>query len=166
MSDKETTLKALSAPVQELSEKLTTSVTFSGEGEHIKAAVDEGSFVAHMPEGITPEIDKAVQAYRSTFRAAGVHSLGLASVKKMSEDKAIKTIEGTINMGAEGTTSVLVERSHTYQNRMGGGTTDVEVIKYGQTTVGIHLGDTPKTGQLGLARRHIGVAAAEAFGKK
>ncbi len=165
MSDKETTLKALSAPVQELSEKLITSVTFSGEGEHIKSTLDEGSFVAHMPEGITPEIDKAVQAYRSTFRAAGVHSLGLASVKKMSEDKAIKTIEGTINMGAEGTTSVLVERSHAYQNRMGGGAPQ-EVIKYGQTTVGIHLADTPKTGQLGLARRHIGVAAAEAFGKK
>lgn len=165
MSDKETTLKALSAPVQELSEKLATSVTFSGEGEHIKSTLDEGSFVAHMPEGITPEIDKAVQAYRSTFRAAGVHSLGLASVKKMSEDKAIKTIEGTINMGAEGTTSVLVERSHAYQNRMAGGVS-VEVIKYGQTTVGIHLGETPKTGQLGLARRHIGVAAAEAFGKK
>ena len=53
MSDKETTLKALSAPVQELSEKLITSVTFSGEGEHIKSTLDEGSFVAHMPEGIT-----------------------------------------------------------------------------------------------------------------
>lgn len=165
MSDKETTLKALSAPVQELSEKLATSVTFYGEGEHIKSTLDEGSFVAHMPEGITPEIDKAVQAYRSTYRAAGVHSLGLASVKKMAEDKAIKTVEGAIDMGAEGTTTVLVERSHAYQNRMGGGAPQ-EVIKYGQTTVGIHLVDTPKTGQLGLARRHIGVAAAEAFGKK
>lgn len=164
MSDKETTLKALSADVQSLSEKLTTGVTFTGEGEHLKSTLAEGSFTQHMPEGITPEIDKAVQTYRSNFRAAGVHALGMASVQKMTQDKKVKTVEGTIDMGAEGTTTALVERSHAYQNRMGG--TPQEVIKYGQTTVAISLNDTPKTGQLGLARRHIGAAAASAFGKK
>jgi hypothetical protein len=160
----ETTLKALPAATAELSKKLDAAVVFSGEGENLKAALAEDSFTANMPEGITPELDKAVQNYRSNFRAAGVHSLGMASVKKMTDDKSVKTVEGTIAMGAEGTTTVLVERSHAYTNRMGDKPT--EVIKYGQTTVAIQLNDTPKTGQLNLARRHIGAAAAEAFGKK
>lgn len=114
-----------------------------------------------MPEGVTPEIAKAVGDYNTTFIAAGAHAFGKLSVAAMKSNKALEQTTIEVPMAGKDSVAYTVDRKKEHVNHLGGNGDKVE--KFGVVTTSYNVRAGKNGGQLKAARNLIGELAMEAL---
>lgn len=92
-------MSELTAPasVIELSKKIEKAIVFDGA----VATADDSQYLENLPEGATPELVKAIQAYDSDYVSAAALAFGNLSIKEMKKDKHLKETQFTTNIGKD-----------------------------------------------------------------
>jgi hypothetical protein len=141
-------------------------------GDQIKTAakssenIDNSLWTAHLPEGVTAEVDEKLRDHRITFQNATALAFGRAMTDIVADSKG--TVEkGTISIGMGGRDAVEHQYSakETFVNRMDKDN-PVEVTKHGHMVTKLTIaGTSGSSGQLGAVRKTIGQQAAERLAK-
>lgn len=164
MTTTEKTLADLKPAVTELAEKMTKQISVKKSGD---VEIAENLFESTLPEGMTMDTVTAVRQHTANFIAAGQYTFGRAAVDAMSKNKDLNEVSASVSLGCKDTVEYSVERSHTYMDRMGANKDNPrEIVKHGVCTATITMqGTAGSSGQLGLARKHVGAYAAQLLSK-
>lgn len=144
--------------VLELSEALEKELiidTATGEGK------EEGLYLKHLPEGLTPEIDKAVDEYRTTFVAAGTHAFGKLAVNAMNDNSNLNSANVIFDIGHKNKLTVGVQRCAEF-TKPG---TDEKVVRFGAVSAKYETHGATNAGELKKVRMDIAELASGMIGK-
>ena len=150
------------ATVLDLSKALSADVKISAKGE---VTLSDGIFEKHLPDGITPDIVKAVTAYEGEFIAAAAHAVGHHAVDTFKKHKGVESIAVTVPMAGKNTLDLSLERSRTFPGMVRDGVAGPEVVKYATMDVKYTVHEAAGSrGQLKQVRNSVNEAALAAYG--
>ncbi len=153
--------RPLKPEVVELSEKITPSLSLNKTDGVITESTS--SYIENLPEGITPDIDTSLTNYRKTFVAASLHSVGTMAVEAMAKNKKLDNVTAELKMGDDDCVRHSVDREKTY--KFGSGAEAKTTTKHGVVTTEVDIKGGHNSGQLKLARAHVGTLAASKLDK-
>ena len=151
----------LSAEVAELSEKIKASIAVDGTTGVGSEKAD--TYYDNLPEGLTKEIDTAVDDYRGLYIPAAVKAAGDLHVEALAGNKKLNQATTQLKVGAYNDLSVVTDRSKVFSNSFGDGE---KITRFGNTTAVYDVKAGNNTGDLKKARKLITEAAAAALGGK
>ena len=168
MSKKEeVAVAAVSAPrplkpeILELSAKIITGLTLNKGDGVITESVK--NFDTLMPEGITPDTDKAHSDYRKNFTAASLHAAGTITADALAKNKKLDTVTAELEMGDDRVRHAF-ERTKTFT--YGAGADRQATTKIGVSRTEIDIKGGHNSGQLKIARRLVAEIITEKLGSK
>lgn len=123
------------------------------------ATVTEGLYDKTLPDGLTPEVVKAVSDHNTTFVAAGTLAFGKASVEAMKGSKKLETLELDIPMGHKDNLGLHTSRNVTVTAPG----SDTKIEKFGVVKATYEVRAGKNGGQLKAARQTVADLAVAAL---
>jgi hypothetical protein len=134
------------------------------DGKTGQGLATEDLFNSTLPEGLTPEIAKALDNHTTNFIAGGTLAFGELAVEAMKGNKKLEAAQIEIPMVGRNAMSVSVERQQEFVNHM---SEDKEkVTKFGLVKTSVDIRGAKNAGELKKARSIISDLATAAFGTK
>nr|DAF08035.1 MAG TPA: hypothetical protein [Caudoviricetes sp.] len=157
--------KSVKVDYSELSEDLTSlkdtivkQLTIDGSGVIAQA---EETFLSNLPEGVTKDMIKKVDAARERFYTASGAAAGELAVPAFKEHKDLKQVTFVTSAGNGHKVTHNIAREVQGTNSL----TGKEYHNYGVLSTKVAIsGAKATTGSLGKVRAAIGAAAASALG--
>ena len=155
--------KEISAEVLRISELIKAGVTTDAKAGVITENDPGKVYEQSLPEGLTVETVKNVNAHNGNFVAATTHAIGTIAVDTLKANKDLKEVTGDIKTVGRDHVGVTVTRQRDYVNRLGGN--NETITKFGVADVTYHHAPGTNTGALKIVRQEIGALAAAALKK-
>lgn len=134
------------------------------DGKTGQGLASEDLFNSTLPEGLTPEIAKALDDHTTNFIAGGTLAFGQLAVQAMQENKKLETAQIEIPMIGRNAMAVNVERQQEFVNHLS--ENKDKTVKFGLVKTTFELRGAKNAGELKKARGIIGDLATAAFGSK
>lgn len=137
--------------------------TLKVDGKAGTASVADDLYKESLPSDLTIEIVKKVHDHDTTFVAAGIHALGMATIPVMAKNKSLETVALHVPTVGKNSFDFSTDRSKVSRNPQ-----DPEnpVTKYAVTSVTITTVAGKNAGQYKAARQFVCEAAFKAFAGK
>lgn len=145
----------IKAEVLELAEKLRKDITVAKNGE---GAVPEGFYEKLLPEGVSMDQLKSIQAHNTNLIAAAGLVFGEKSIEVLKSHKDLE--QTSLTIPTVGKDNLGFNFTRTRQVPGDGGT----VTKYGSLSVKAETYGTGSRGQLLKVKQQLSEAATSAFG--
>lgn len=141
-------MSELKAPVKELSQKIQAAAKLEGT----VYGQPKDLFSATLPEGLTMDTVKAVDAHRTNFTAAYLDAFGAVAAPAMLADKSMEKITGKVELNKD-ILQVALLREETRPDPQNPGKT---VTRHGVTKVNYKANaGKADTGQVAIVRTSI-----------
>lgn len=148
----------ISPEVQALAKKITSQIKLEGDSVTVPADL----YVTTLPDTLTEEQVKAVQAHNSNFFPAATLAVGDLAVAAMKKDKKLEAVSGAFKMVGRDHFDITVNRSKESRNpATGETTTNFGVISASMVTHGAKA----SRGEMSHVKAHLQEAALKAFGE-
>lgn len=141
--------------VIDLSEKIGAELKISKDGSVERP---DDLYEKLLPEGITMEQLKGIQAHNTDFIAAATHAFGQAATPVMKKNAELNSISLDIPTVGKDSLSLQFDRSKQVPNGDGGMQT-----KYGSVSVKYDMYGAGSRGQLKAVKQYLAEEAAKAF---
>ncbi len=148
----------ISPVVQDMAKKIKANLEFDAKSGVCTEKTE--SFEACLPEDLSIDTVRRVVDHNANFVAAGALAFGELAVAAMSKNKSLTEASAELKMVSRDSVSFVMEREHTYQNRLGSGDS---VTKHGVITSNYHVKGGKNSGQLKAVRSHMNEIAAKAL---
>ena len=102
--------------VIELSEKIKAGLSVNVADGVATTTVDDGLFMANLPETVTKELVETYEGYRSTFMPAATRAFGQVALETAEKHKKIDQVSAEFKMHGKDTFGVNFSRSESYRN--------------------------------------------------
>lgn len=145
------------------SDILELSKTLKGKikiGENGVATVEEGTYIALLPEGVTEDNARKLQSFHSELAAAATLATGELAVPYMKKHKDVASVDLTIPMIGKDSLDVNIKREKVVTNPQ----TKSQSTIYGAATTGFTVYSTRPRGEMAKVKSHLAELAMKALG--
>jgi hypothetical protein len=143
--------------VTDLAKVLKGKITIGDNGV---ATVKEGTYIELLPEGVTEDTVKALQAHNSTLVAAAALATGELGIDYMKKHKDVAAVELTIPTVGKDSLDITVKREKHGINP----SNKEPIVSYGNVSAGFSIYSTRPRGELGKVKEHLAGLALKALG--
>lgn len=161
---KEETKSKITPAIEAFAQKLRKDITIDTKTG--VAAEASASYIKYLPEGLTEDILKKAQAYKSEFTAATALAIGLEAEAVVKKHKALDRVELVVPLVGKDTLEFTYNRASMVPDRSAGAEKGARTEKYGTMSVSETVYSVGNRGQLGHIRDMLSASATAAYGKK
>lgn len=148
--------KELKSAVSEMANRILADISVSDSG---LATIAADVYDKTLPDGLTPDIVKAVSDHNTNFVAAGTYAFGTAALDAMGKSTAFDKVEGVMPAGYKDTLGLVTHR------KLVTGPEDNQKTDYGVTIATLNVRAGANGNQVKIAHHLLAEAAAEKFGQ-
>lgn len=142
---------------KDLAKTLKGKITIGDNGV---ATVKEGTYVELLPEGITEDTVKKLQAHNSHLVAAAALATGELAIDYLKKHKSVAAVELSMPTTGKDTLDITVKRDKQVTNPQ---TKEASTV-YGAVTAGFSIYSTRPRGELAKVKDHLADLALKALG--
>jgi hypothetical protein len=154
-------MSEVSDEVRKLAEKITIGLEYNAEDHSITGSKD--LYESCIPEDLSMPVVKKVHSFDTDFVAAGALAFGTAALGHIKKDKTLDRVTGEIPMDGRNKAGFAMDRSKTYENRLGDGE---KVTKFGEMHVSMEVRPGRNVGDLKAVKKELNELAATALRSK
>jgi hypothetical protein len=150
--------------VQALTAELEKEIKIDTSGV---GSIDEATYVKHLTAStdLTKENVESLQAFNTTFIAAGLHAFGNKSIDTIKANKDLERTTLAVPMVGKDAINYVFDKTATVPDRSEGAGEGATTTKYGQTRASLDIyGASGSRGQLKGVRDQLAADALAAFG--
>ncbi len=151
-------MKEVSEEVKKLADVIATKMSYNPEANMYSA--DKDAFKECIPESLTEQLIREVNDYQTNYVAAAGLAFGEAAIRTLKSDSKLDRVNGEFSMHGRNKAEFVLDRSRTYDNRLGDGE---KVQKFGVLSTTYHVKTGRNVGDLAAIKAHLNEMAAKAL---